>query len=42
MKKTTLESVLAALRGEVDEVRLTPEQIERARLPLERMMQINT
>ena len=42
MKKTTLKSVLAALRGEVDEVTLTKEQIEAAKLPLERMMQINT
>ena len=40
MKKTTLKSVLAALRGEVDEVTLTKEQIEAAKLPLERMMQI--
>ena len=40
MKKTELSDLLAALRDEVNEIVLTPEQIEAAKAPLERMVAI--
>ena len=40
MKKTELSDLLAALRDEVNEIVMTPEQIEAAKAPLERMVAI--